>query len=339
MRRSDWWPELVGLAETQAGLFTAAQAQTVGARRPQLVDLVNRGVIERLLHGVYQLSGSPVDQWTSMRAAWLSLAPARTAADRLASDPEGVISHRSAALLLGLGDLDADRIEITIDTRRRTRNTDVLIHRGHLDHGDWIAYEGLPVTTPARTVATLALTGLDAGHLATMARDALLRHDVPTQQLADALDPAARRYDYRSGDELLDDLLHQVGVPSSAVDVVAAAATTHLVSAIARSTQVSELTRQISEQLTATPAWQQMLRNLSATSQATETIRQALEPIQHQLAAAAPRITVPPITVPNFTQAQQVAQAALAAAITPHLREQLDRAAATARDTTSQGTE
>ena len=263
MKRTEWWSALAGLAEDQAGLFTTAQAEEVGASRPQLVDLVADGTLERVRHGVYQLSGSPVDRWTRTRAAWLSLAPEQTLAQRLAGDPRGVLSHRSAALLLGLGDLDADRIEFTVATRRRTRDLDVLIHRGHVGREDWQVRAGLPVTTPVNTVATLALGGLDTGHLAAMARDAMLRHDVPARQLAVALEPAAALYHQTNGSDLLDDLLRQAGAPVSAVDLTAAAALARLSSTITDDARLAEVVSQISARVVSGPVWQQLVHDLS----------------------------------------------------------------------------
>lgn len=237
MQRGEWWVDLTGLAEAQAGLFTAAQAQQCGAQRPQIARLASNGTIERLLHGVYQLSGTPVDQWTQTRAAWLSVRPERTASERLNTDPDGVISHRSAAHLLGLGDLEADRVEITLGRRHRTRNPDVLIHRGTIDRADWMVREGLPVTTPSKTVATLALAGIDMGHLATITRDALLKHDTAAGTLIDALTPAAQRYGYENGTTLFDDLIQQAGIPVN----ILAMASKATVTAIAPSVSTTEI--------------------------------------------------------------------------------------------------
>lgn len=234
MQRGDWWPTLLGLAEEQGGLITAAQARLAGAVRPQLLGLVDRGVLDRVQHGVYQLSGSPVDRWTDVRAAWLAIAPERNAGDRLAcDDPEGVVSHRSAALLLELGDVAADQIEFTCDSRRRTRNPAVRIHRGHLSRSDWTVREGLPVTTPVKTVQMLAAAGLDLGHLAGIVRDTILRYDVPLDDVARVLDEPAGKYGYPDGNGFVHSLLQTVGVPVSTVDLAAAAAAKQLREAIA----------------------------------------------------------------------------------------------------------
>lgn len=333
MQRAKWWIELAGLAETQAGMFTAAQAQQLGAQRPQLARLADHGIIERLLHGVYQLSGTPVDQWTHTRAAWLALCPERTTTDRLTRDPDGVISHRSAAHLLGLGDLDADRIEITLDRRHRTRNPDVLIHRGHIGHADWIVHAGLPVTTPSKTVGTLASTGLDTGHLATITRDALLHHEIPTDALIEALAPAAHRYGHTSGTTLLDDLLQQAGAPTSAVTVTTRAAASQLAKSLAGTPQMTELARQVNHSLIQTPAWQQVVRTWAVSNPTQQATRRALAPLRDQLTnsltpttsawrsltPALSKITVPDV-LPALSQAQLAAFKDFQDTMASHLR-------------------
>jgi hypothetical protein len=48
---------------------------------------------------------------------------------------QGVVSHRSAAALYGLGHLPADRHEFTLPTRRQTRRADVRLHPQELESG------------------------------------------------------------------------------------------------------------------------------------------------------------------------------------------------------------
>lgn len=77
VRRSEWWPDLADLCEQQGGMFTTAQAQQIGASRPQLQELSEEGVLDHVQRGVYQLAGTAVDQTTAVRAAWLALSPPR----------------------------------------------------------------------------------------------------------------------------------------------------------------------------------------------------------------------------------------------------------------------
>src|SRR5450759_5904129 len=67
------------LAMEQWGLITTAQARNAGLSSQQLARLADTGVLERLRHGVYRAVGAPPNPNDDLRAAWLALAPARTA--------------------------------------------------------------------------------------------------------------------------------------------------------------------------------------------------------------------------------------------------------------------
>lgn len=72
-------------------------------------------MLERVAHGVYRLTTAPIPDHMELRAAWLQLAPDIPAWERTSA--QGVVSHRSAAALYGLGHLPADRHEFTIPNR------------------------------------------------------------------------------------------------------------------------------------------------------------------------------------------------------------------------------
>ncbi|QIS03098.1 hypothetical protein F5X71_12945 [Nocardia brasiliensis] len=210
---------LAELAESQWGLLTTAQAATVGVGTKQLQRLVDHAVLVRLRHGVYRLTGVPDSPAEPIRTEWLALEPARTAGDRIGDQvPLGVVSHRSAADLHGLGDLDADYIEFTVPTRRGTRSPDIRFHRATLTDSEWTLVDGLPVTTPARTIADLAAARTDGGHLASVVRDALLQ-GAPIDSIAAALRPYAHRYGapVDNGSALVTHFINQAGVPESAL--------------------------------------------------------------------------------------------------------------------------
>src|SRR5659263_719439 len=71
------------LAMDQWGLITTAQAHNAGLSSQQLARFSDTGVLERLRHGVYRVVGAPPNPHDDLRAAWLALAPARTAQERL----------------------------------------------------------------------------------------------------------------------------------------------------------------------------------------------------------------------------------------------------------------
>ncbi|WP_459547802.1 type IV toxin-antitoxin system AbiEi family antitoxin domain-containing protein [Nocardia sp. X0981] len=214
---------LAELAEEQWGLLTSAQAARIlGVNALQLKRYTDRGLLVRLRHGVYRLSGSPISPLEALRAEWLALEPPRTATERLKDPiPHGVISHRSAAVLQNLGDLEADVHQFTVPRRRHTRSPDVTFRVAELDREDWHRVGGLPVTRPLRTAVDLAAAHTDGGHLASVVRDVLLTGDTDSARLADALRPYSHYYGIRAGDggSLVKSFIHRAGVPASAVNV------------------------------------------------------------------------------------------------------------------------
>lgn len=204
------------LAARQWGLLTTAQAEGEGISRLQLARLADAGVIERVGRGIYAVPAA-IDEHTPLRAAWLSLEPSVFAEDRL-TDPvaSGVISHASAATLHQVGDLLDDEPEITTPERKQSRRG-IRLHRGTLGADEVTIVDGLPVTTPARTVGDLLRDGHDPSHVAEIAGDILRRGLASRQDMAVALDPLARKHGQPSGVALMEHLLDMVGLSSTAL--------------------------------------------------------------------------------------------------------------------------
>jgi Transcriptional regulator, AbiEi antitoxin len=205
----------------QWGLITTAQAHNAGLSSQQLARLADTGVLERLRHGVYRVVGAPPNLNDDLRAAWLALAPARTAQERLGDPDVEVVSHRSAAVVHQLGDLEADRLEFTTRTRKQTRDSQVRFHRRQLGVGEWTLVDVLPVTTVLATIGDLAAARLDGGHLAGVVRDAVTTHHVDLDEVVAVLSPHAHHYGapLGQGGTLLTRMLEQAGVPESTLAV------------------------------------------------------------------------------------------------------------------------
>jgi len=204
------------IAEDQWGLVTRRQAELAGVSRATLQRLASDGgVLERVAHGVYQLSGAPTPDHRDLKAAWLQLAPEIPAWER--TPEHGVISHRSAAAVYGLSHLPADRHDFTLPTRRQSRRPDVRLHQRQLRRGEWISLHGLPVTRPARIASDLLEDKEDPEAVAHVVADAIrARYDYPGT-LVDALARHAARFGLRRGDglALLRWLLDLVGDPDT----------------------------------------------------------------------------------------------------------------------------
>ena len=214
--------EIALIAADQWGMVSTAQATIAGVDSRTLAGMAARGDLERLTHGIYRLPGTPPNPHDNLRAAWIALNPRLTAAQRITAGPTEVVSHRSAAVIHDIGDLDADILEFTTSVRRQTRRDDVRIHRGVLNGRDWTLANGLPVTTPLRTIQDLAHDHADQGHLASVVRDALIQHGLPVDQVDTVLEPYARSYGItiNRDDRLLDILLSEAGIPQTTVDIV-----------------------------------------------------------------------------------------------------------------------
>jgi len=197
--RSSPLPRLQDLAQEQWGLVTRRQMEAGGIGRTTLDRLtVPGGLLERMATGIYRLVAAPIPDHQDLRAAWLQLAPEIPAWERTAE--HGVVSHRSAASVYGLGHLPADRHEFTVPKRKQTRRPDVRIHIRPLENQEWVGLRGLPVTRPSRIASDLLWDHEDPEAVAQLISDAI-RHlyDYPGR-FADSLAPHAARFGLRRGD-------------------------------------------------------------------------------------------------------------------------------------------
>lgn len=213
-----YFVDVSDLAAGQWGLFTTAQARAVGVTAQQVARYANRGVIDRVRHGAYRLSGTPFAREEEIRAAWLLIDPAMPADQRLRDERPAVVSHKSAAYLHGLGDVDADVMEFTVPRRKQSRLSDVRYRVGEVPRERWTLVDGLPVTTMLATIEDLAADRLGGGHLAGIVRDAVTTGGLSPDDVAAALRPYAHTYGAPAGDgsALLDRFLTEAGVPEAA---------------------------------------------------------------------------------------------------------------------------
>ena len=208
--------EIAKIAETQDGLVTTSQAVRVGVPRLSLARLAEAGDVERLTQGVYRVRGADADQYTELRAAWLAADPARNAAERAADLGHPiVVSHRSAAAVHGIGNMYADRHEMTAPVRKQSRRSDVIVHRADVPRSDIVIARGMLVTTIERTLADLARTEPELGDVADALADAYRRGAVDLDALVPMLDRAARRHGARDGADLLEHMLELRGLDAT----------------------------------------------------------------------------------------------------------------------------
>jgi predicted transcriptional regulator of viral defense system len=194
------YSRLALIAADQWGLVSRRQAEQAGVSPATLTRLVRDGVLERVTHGVFRLTAAPLAGHLELRAAWLQLAPEILAWER--RPDQGVVSHRSAAELYGIGNLPADTHEFTLPERRQSRRPDVRLHNRQLPDSRMASVAGLPVVTPSRIASDLLWDREDPAAIAQIISEAIQQvRDAPSA-FAEELGPHAAHFGLRRGDGL-----------------------------------------------------------------------------------------------------------------------------------------
>src|SRR4051794_607753 len=171
--------EMAALAARQHGVVARTQLADLGLGRHEIGRLLARGRLHPLHRGVYAVGHRKVTGlgvWT---------------AGVLAAGEGAVLSHRSAGALWGVREWSSQRVEVSAPRRRRAR-AGMVLHEVRLPADQVTVHDGIPVTTPARTLLDLAAT-LDEHRLARAAERAeALRLTSPTS-LAELVDRYPRR--------------------------------------------------------------------------------------------------------------------------------------------------
>ena len=144
----DTLDKLYQIAEAQAGYFTTGQAEAAGVDRPRLSRFTAAGRLQRVRRGVYRLTHFPRSRYEDLFIAWLE------------TGPDSVISHDSALTLYDLSDALPAAIHVTVPRTASRRRHGLHLHTSQISREEITSYEGLPVTTVARTIADVALAGL-----------------------------------------------------------------------------------------------------------------------------------------------------------------------------------
>lgn len=205
---------LAEISEGQFGLVTAAQAEARGVYRSVQSWLCREKLLEELGTDVYRVVGAPEPSHVDCWVAWLQLDPARQAWERNGLGPDdGVISHRTACLLHGIGDIPAPHTELTVPRKRTAIEFAVRLHVGELKSEDITIVDGLPVTTVEKTIVDLLASGADGGHIGGVIADAEWRNLFDFESLANRVTEFAESYARSncSGEQLLSILVWNAG--------------------------------------------------------------------------------------------------------------------------------
>lgn len=174
-------PMLAAVARSQKALFTLEQARDAGYSLREIQHRRETGRWDQVHSGVYRVAGAP--------ASW----DQRVLAACLAAGSGAVVSHRSAARLWCIDESGRPHVELTVPAGRYHRLDGVVVHRStDLGASGITARNGIPVTTPARTLVDLG--AVQPARWVERALDvALSRRLVTLAGLRQSLDVVARR--------------------------------------------------------------------------------------------------------------------------------------------------
>lgn len=160
-------PDIRGLeadAYAQSGYFTAEQAREHRVSRQLLNHHVRHGRFERVRRGLYRVRGFPRSQHDDIREKWMAVGAEKA-----------IVSHESALALLELSDNIPNEVHLLVPRRHRglRRPPGVVIHTRPDDEKVGTVWrDGMPITTPARTLVDAA-GGLQPEQAAMAAQQAL----------------------------------------------------------------------------------------------------------------------------------------------------------------------
>jgi very-short-patch-repair endonuclease len=167
--------ELAALAMTQGGLVTHDQSRDHLSQK-QIDSRLACGRLTIVRRGVYRYAGAPVAAWEPLRAALMTASPSAAA------------SHCSAAEIWRLPGLITTEPELIVRWPSRVRMAGVRSHQSRtLPPHHLTRHLGLPVTTPARTLADLS-TVVGPRRLGHLVDEGLRRHLLVLDDLREAYD-------------------------------------------------------------------------------------------------------------------------------------------------------
>lgn len=187
--------EATRLARQQHGVVKRVQLERMGATREQLRHRQFRGDWVPILPGVVRLAWAQDSFY------------ARAMAAALWAGPEAVVSHASAAFLWGLRREPGSDVHLSVPRRFRKPANWVVFYRTDVMRRLRRVRAGVPVTSPARTLADLAQDA--AEDLESTLEDAVRRELVTLAELLSLQHqhghrPGVRRFRKLLGDEPRD---------------------------------------------------------------------------------------------------------------------------------------
>jgi very-short-patch-repair endonuclease len=131
------------LADAQHGVVSRTQLLAAGVSRRQIERRLERGALRPVYRGVYAVGHAVL----SREGPWMAAV--------LYGGEGAVLSHWSAATLWRMRSGTGPRTHVSTPRKRRSGRA-ITFHHAHLPPDEITEEQGIPVTTPARTLLDLA---------------------------------------------------------------------------------------------------------------------------------------------------------------------------------------
>jgi predicted transcriptional regulator of viral defense system len=154
---------LEAFALSQGGYFDRRDALAYGLTDSLLSYHTRTGRFERVLPGVYRLAMAPVSPHDEYLLAWVW------------TNYRGAISHESALALYDVADILPPRVHVTVPRPFHRASAPFQVHLAPLTSEEVQSYNGVCVTTPARSIVDAAATGTDPTQIHKAVREVLDR--------------------------------------------------------------------------------------------------------------------------------------------------------------------
>jgi predicted transcriptional regulator of viral defense system len=140
--------ELYQIAEDQAGYFSLQQARQLGLQRNQVYREIERGKFIKAGYGVYRFVQFPASNFEEIHRAVLS------------AGKNAVVGFQSALYVYELSDIIPDEIHLILPPTASRRRVGIRVHTTQLEPDDITSFEGLPITTVAKTIIDCAFANV-----------------------------------------------------------------------------------------------------------------------------------------------------------------------------------
>ena len=145
------------IAARQHGVVSYRQLLGIGIGKNAISRRFRNGQLHRIHRGVYAVGHSALSPEGHWIAAVLAVGPGVITAAPILTAWGAALSHRSAAELWELLPRRGDSVDVVVPGNGgRRRRTGIRVHRSRtIATGEVTLRRGIPVTTPARTIADL----------------------------------------------------------------------------------------------------------------------------------------------------------------------------------------